>query len=99
MLQCLALGQQRALVDHSAQKLQQRRAVALGGFDARNVQVAGDVDVLGDGEDHFSGFGLTLGAGQSEGLSHALGVFGADKRQQLDQGAVVLARLKRAVRH
>ena len=99
MLQRLALGQQWALVDDGAQKLQQRRAIALGRFDARNVQVAGDVDVLGDGEYHFIGFRLALDAGQSEGLSYALRVFAADKRQQLSQGAVVLAGLKRAVRH
>ena len=99
LLQGLALGQQRALVDHGAQKLEHRRGAILGHLDAGNVQVARDAPGVANHENHFGGFAVALRARHAEGLLHAVGVVLADKRHQRRQWAVLLGGLERALRH
>ena len=74
LLQRVALGQQGALVDHRAQKLQLHGAVTLVVFNAGDVQVAGDADVWRDGEHHLGHLAVPLGARLRKGLLHAGGV-------------------------
>ena len=55
LLQRLALGNQRALVNHRAQVLAQRQQRALLGFDAGNVQITRHAAVFANVEHHFRG--------------------------------------------
>ena len=74
LLQRVALGQQGALVDHRAQKLQLHGAVTLVVFNAGDVQVASDAGVWRDGEHHLGHLAVPLGARLRKGLLHAGGV-------------------------
>ncbi|BBL24908.1 hypothetical protein CT3_23630 [Comamonas terrigena NBRC 13299] len=99
LLQGLALGQQRTLVDHGAHELGRCRAGALGDFDAGDVQVALHGMALGHRELHFVHFAAALLAGFQEGLGHAVGVFGHHKGHEGGQQPVLAGRLEGAVRH
>jgi len=98
-LQRLALGQQRALVDHGAEILRERRVAVGVCFDMRDVQVAGDLPLLVDVKHHFGGFGPAVLPCRRKGGAHARCVLGPDEGHQRDQGPVILQGLERALRH
>ena len=99
VLQRLALGQQRALVDHRAQILRQRRAAGLGRLDVRDVQVARDAAGGVDEEHHFLGFAVPQVLRLGKDLAHAGGVLRAHKGHQGGQRPVAFGGLEGAVRH
>ena len=71
LLQRLALGQQRALVDHDTQKLRQGRPPVLRGLDACDVQVAGDALVVVDRKDDLLDLAVPQVFGLRKGITHA----------------------------
>ncbi len=101
VLQCAALGHQRALVHHGAEELPLLRcAIGLGGLDARDVQVARDARVpVADGEQHLAGLAVPMVPGLLERGAHAGGIRRADEGHERGQGAVGLGGLEPAVRH
>ncbi len=99
LLQRVALGQQRALVNHGAQKLQLHGTVILRRFDARNVQVARDVRLRADGEDHLGHLAVPLGLCLLKCGAHPWRIGLRDKGHQRGERAITLGGLKRPVRH
>ncbi|MNU92311.1 hypothetical protein D3C71_822230 [compost metagenome] len=99
VLQRLALGQQRALIDHCTQKLRQGWTTALRGLNVRDVQVARDGRICIDGKNDLLDLAAAQVLRQREGLAHAPGVLRAHKGHQCRERAVAFGGLERAVRH
>ena len=99
LLQRLALGQQRALIDHGAQILQRGRAALLRYGDSGHMQVAAKLLALGNLKDDFMHLGAASAARLLESQFHPLRIAGMDKRLEVDQQAVFFRRLKSPVRH
>jgi hypothetical protein len=99
LLQCAALGQQRALVDDGAQVLVLWGLALVPQRDESNVQVARDAYLCALRKHYFGGQGLAMLARLGKGQAHALGVVVRNKGHQRGQRAIALRGLERAVRH
>jgi len=95
-LQGPALSQQGTLVDEGADEVRQ---LVLRIFDARDVQVAGQLAAVTDGEHHLGGLALAFALCLGQGLLHLADMGLAHKRHQRHQGAIGLGGLKAPVCH
>ena len=98
-LQRLALGEQRALVDHGAQVLPGGRPVLLVHGHAGNMQVTAQLVLLVDLKQHLMHLSAARGLGLLKRHGHALGVALMHKGLEVDQQPVFFGGLKGTVRH
>ena len=99
LLQRLALGEQRALVDHGAQILPGGGSVLLVHGHGGNMQVTTQLVLLVDLKQHLMHFSAARGLGLLKRHGHALGITLVHKGFEVDQQPVFLGGLKGAVRH
>ena len=99
LLQRLALGKQRALIDNGTQILPGGWTVLLGHDHAGHMQVAAELEFFGDLEQNLVYLGASQRFGLLEGRGHALCVVDMHKGLEVDQQPVFFGGLKSAVSH